>query len=92
MTGYAGNGPIAQRLIDRATTSQAGMVAVKDYQEMRAARKLIKRGTFIQFGTLPFFFLTTCPATYHAWRCDRPFGHGGLHSNGQDAFWTGYRG
>lgn len=50
-------GPVQQRLIDRATASTAGMVAVKDYQEMRAARKLVKRGTFVQFGTMPFFFL-----------------------------------
>ena len=50
-------GPVAARLIARATFSQAGMVAVGSYQEMRAARKLVKRGTFVQFGTLPFFFL-----------------------------------
>lgn len=58
MTGYRDDvGPIAQRLLGRATASTAGMVATKDYQEIRAARKLVARGRFVQFGTLPFFFL-----------------------------------
>lgn len=58
MTGYRDSlGPVAQRLIDRAEGSTASMVATKDYQEMRAARKLATRGVFVQFGTLPFFFL-----------------------------------
>jgi hypothetical protein len=57
VTGYRGDvGPIAQRLIDRATASTTGMVATVDYQEIRAARKLVRRGRFVQFGTLPFFF------------------------------------
>lgn len=58
VTGYRGDiGPIAQRLIDRATASTAGMVATADYQEIRAARKLVARGRLVQIGTLPFFFL-----------------------------------
>lgn len=57
MTGYKADvGPVAQRLIDRATASTAGMVATADYREIRAARKLVTRGTFVQLGTLPFFF------------------------------------
>jgi hypothetical protein len=43
-------GPVQQRLIDRARTSALGMVYVKDYQEMRAARKLTARGVFAYLG------------------------------------------
>ncbi len=50
-------GPIQQRLINRANDSTAKMVMPGGYQEMRAARKLVRRGVFEQYGALPFFFL-----------------------------------
>lgn len=58
MTGYRFDmGPVATELCRRARESQSGMVATADYREMRAARKLVRRGLLVQFGELPFFFL-----------------------------------
>lgn len=58
MTGYRGDvGPVAAALLERAHGSSAGMVMIKNYREMRAARKLVKRGVFVQYGLMPFFFL-----------------------------------
>lgn len=58
MTGYRyGFGPVSVELLRRCHESSANMVAVKDYREMRAARKLARRGFLVQFGTLPFFTL-----------------------------------
>lgn len=51
-------GPVQQALIDRGKASAAHLVWVGDYREMRAARKLVRRGVFVQAGMLPLFFLT----------------------------------
>lgn len=59
MSGYLlGVGPVATQLLDRASQSTAGMVAIKDYREMRSARKLARRGVLVQYGMMPFFFLS----------------------------------
>ncbi len=59
MTGHKHNvGPVASELLRRARASTAKMVYVADYREMRAARKLVKRGLLEQNGTLPVFSLT----------------------------------
>lgn len=51
-------GPVQQSLIDRGRRSTARLVYVTEYREMRAARKLVKRGVLIQHGMLPLFLLT----------------------------------
>ncbi len=53
-------GPIQQRLIDRGKASRANLIWVGDYREIRAARKLVKRGVFVQHGVLPLFALIPC--------------------------------
>lgn len=59
MTGYRHNvGPVASELLRRGRASTAKVVYVADYREMRAARKLVKRGLLEQHGTLPLFSLT----------------------------------
>lgn len=50
-------GPVAQALLARAHRSSANMVYVADYRELRAARKLVKRGVLVQQEMLPLFFL-----------------------------------
>lgn len=44
------NGPVQVGLLERACVSRLGMVYVKDYREIRAARALVRRGLLHQPG------------------------------------------
>jgi hypothetical protein len=50
-------GPIQRALIERAKSSKLDLLYITEYREMRAARKLVKRGVLIQQGALPLFWL-----------------------------------
>lgn len=59
MTGYKHHlGPVESELLRRGRGSSAKLVYVGNYREMRAARKLAKRGLLEQLGMLPVFSLT----------------------------------